>query len=214
MASRVRSVGGSSAAAVRTTSSSRSTSATLVRTVRALRTAPTSIRLHPLHFDPRDDARHPLEPRSPELPKRLRLGLGHDKLHDGRGVEVQELSGHGLRAVFAQLPEGIGALSGDRSLRRGEVEEVSLGRPGPSRGHQLPGGRAGFIDRTEHRNRLAALGHLEPLPRATRRRYRERFWRSSRTPTRSVAMCTHTVASLAKTFAPLSRSEAMSEDLR
>jgi len=95
---------------------------------------------HPLHLDPGDHARHSVRPRPEEIAQGIRLGLGHNELHDGRGIEIQELPRHGLRAIFPKLPKGVGPLGGGRALRRGEVEEVSFRRRGSSRGHQFPEG--------------------------------------------------------------------------
>src|SRR6266545_1700177 len=78
----------------------------------------------PFHLDPSHHTRHPVGPGSKELAKGFRLGLGYDELHDDRGVEVQELPGHGLRAVLADLPEGVGAIRSDRPLLAGRGRGV------------------------------------------------------------------------------------------
>jgi len=65
---------------------------------------------NPLHLDLRHHARHALRPRAQSIAKRPGLGLGYDELHQGGGVQVEECSGHRLRAVLAEFPEGVGSL--------------------------------------------------------------------------------------------------------
>src|SRR6266498_1252771 len=169
---------------------------------------------HLLHLDPGHPTRHPLRPGSQELPKGPRLGLWYDELHDGRGVEVQELPGHGLSAVFAELPESVAALRGDRPPRWGEIEEVSWGRPRPSRSDQPPEGGGGLIDRTKHGHRFAALGHLEALAARHPAQVPGQVL-AELSHAHSVSSHVYTHGSIfGQTLAPLRRCEAVSESPR
>src|SRR6266542_132968 len=169
---------------------------------------------HPLHLDASHHARHPLRPRLEELPKRLRLDFGDDELHDGGGVEAEELPRHRLRAIFAELPEGVCALGGDRPLRRGEVEKVALRSCRPPRRNQLSEGRTRLVDRTEDRYRLAALGHLEALAALHPAQVPGEVL-AELSYAHSVGGHVYTHCSIVcQTFAPLSRSPAISENLR
>jgi hypothetical protein len=169
---------------------------------------------HPLHLDASHHARYSLGPGSKDLPKGFGLGFGHDELHDGRGVEIEKLSWHGLHAFLAELPEGIGPLGGDRPLRRSKLEEVSLGWRRPARGPQPPKGGSGLIDWTKHRHGFAALGHLESLaPLHPAQVLGEVL--ANLSYAHSVGSHVYTYRSIfGQTLAPLSRSEAISENLR
>ncbi len=116
-----------------------------------------------LHFDAGHHTGYPLRPRPQEAAESLRLRLGYESLTMAEESRYRSSPAKELEAILAELLQGLGALPTHRSLRRGEVEEVSLGRLRPAGGHQTSERRSGFVDRPQNRHRPAALGHLEAL---------------------------------------------------
>ncbi len=199
MASRVRSSVGWIAEAERTTRSPSSTSAIRERTVRARRTVPPPRRLATRSTSIRAitlDTRSGQDLRS----SRRALVSGSDTTSFTMAEESRYRSGPATDYVRSS-----------RSFRRASVPFVVTGPFGGAISRRSPSGGLARPEATSLR-RAEADSSTGPstatgLPRSvtsrrspptTRRRYRERFWRSSRTPTRFGSMCTHSVASLAK----------------
>jgi len=153
---------------------------------------------HPLRLDASDNARDPLRPRSKKIAKGLRLRFGHDQLHDGRRVQVQELSRH---AIVARLS----ALAASSIPWTKWVPSAGPGQGGPpGAGLPVPKPPAG-----EARNRIRRPARASPpashapSPRDARpgRRVAGTETDSGEALGRGFAsgsMCTHTVASLVK----------------
>src|SRR6266511_36459 len=152
---------------------------------------------YPFHFDPR----HHLDTRS-----------GQDRRSSRRAL----VSGSGTTS-FTMAEESryrsfpaTGYPRSSRSSRRASLLCVVTGPLDGARSRRSPGGGLARPEATSLRRAEAdsstgpstATGLPRSVtsrrsPRATRRRYRERFCRSSLTPTCFGSMCTHTVASLA-----------------
>jgi hypothetical protein len=109
---------------------------------------------------------------------------------------VQQPFVDGLPPILAKLPERVGPLRRDAPSWRSKVEEVALGRLRPPRADESLKGRRGLGPGSEECTGVPRSVTSRRSPDATRRRYFDRFWRSSRTPTWLDPMCTPGVARL------------------